>query len=230
MALYHVFTDESGISDRFMLIGGLWMPATEAVKLRAEIAGWRVRDNMARELKWGKVSVHRLEEYKRFVDLFFGRPEVRFGCIVIEQSLVDHKVFNDGDAELGFYKFYFLLVSRRSSPRHRHIVYTDERTNAKAGRLTDLQKCVNAWHFREGALSRVVRDVQPVCSKTDDLIQLADVLLGAVMYRAHDRSGSPAKVALAEHIEARLGRQRLDASTSPLAKKFNVWRWRPAQI
>lgn len=133
-----------------------------------------------------------------------------------------------GDPELGFYKFYFLLLSRRILPRNEYHIYLDERSSNRDGRrLGDLKDCVNGWcaRNRTGGIWPV-RTLEPRDSKTDDLIQLGDVILGAVGRRCNSVTGSESKDTLTAHVEARVGRP-LDRGTTGDVRPFNVWRWRP---
>jgi hypothetical protein len=68
-------------------------------------------------------------------------------------------------------------------------------------------------------------------SKKDDLIQVADLLTGAIGFHYADghrvTGASPAKVATAAHIADHLGRPSLAFNSPPSQHGFNVWRWKP---
>lgn len=228
MARINIYTDESRTcGDRHMLIGGLWVPDTVEGVVRAEIARWRARHNMNREMKWTKISNAKIEEYKAFVRILFNHPQVCFNCIVVDTTIVDHSAHSDGDGELGFYKFYFLLLSRRIVPSNDYVIFTDYRCNRQGSRLTDLGRCVNRWCANNRTRGTwPVLDIKGCESNREDFVQLADVVLGAVGYRCNGRCESPPKVGVIESIEASLGR-KLDVASKPYERKFNVWRWRP---
>ena len=40
----------------------------------------------------------------------FFEYDLTFRCIVVDKRKVNDEVFNDGDKELGFYKFYYHLI------------------------------------------------------------------------------------------------------------------------
>jgi len=87
---------------------------------------------------------------------------------------------------------------------------------------------VNRWCRRYRAASTdLLRAVEPRCSTDEDLIQVADILLGATAYVWNERGASPAKAAMAMHLASRLGWESLRRETAPSAPKFNIWNWRP---
>jgi hypothetical protein len=228
MALVNVYTDESRLNgDRFMLIGGLWIGAGSDAGLRSRVAAWRTASNMLRELKWTKISQGKLAEYKSFADIFFAERNLSLHCIAIDTDLVDYEVHCDGDSELGFYKFYFQLLSHRCLRGNGYTVFVDHRNNRNPNRLVDLQRCVNAWCAKKKNCQPIV-DLQPRDSKSEDMLQLADVLLGAVGYCCNARNESPAKCGFVKHLANKIGR-KLSAPTPPWERKINVWHWKPAE-
>ncbi len=117
MPRIHVYADESCThGERYMLIGGLWIPATDEPNLRADIAQVRASTAMTAEFKWKKVSRTKLPAYQDFVSTFFQQCTASFHCIIVDVTTLDYGTFARGDAELGFYKFYFQLISRKLIP------------------------------------------------------------------------------------------------------------------
>jgi len=108
--LYHIYCDESRQSkDRFMVLGGIIVLEPSISVINKTMAKYRLEQNMNSELKWSKVSPQKLKEYLRLIDYFFSlnnSNKLHFKSIVIDNHKVDHKKFNHGDYEKGFYKFY----------------------------------------------------------------------------------------------------------------------------
>lgn len=230
MPRINVYADESRThGERFMLIGGLWVPVECESCLREDILKLRNEANMTSELKWTKVSRGKLSSYKKFIDIFFRQRSVSFHCIVIDKTKLDCKTFAQGDKELLFYKFYFQLISRKLKEGNEYFVFTDARNNRKRDRLTDLQMYVNNWWNRHKvSTERPVRIIQARDSKHEDLIQLCDVILGAVGYAWNKHEGSPAKLELIKHITNIFELPYLRIATLPSREKFNIWFWKPS--
>jgi hypothetical protein len=74
----------------------------------------------------------------------------------------------------------------------------------------------------------IVRRVQQVRSHEVQLLQLGDLLLGAVCYANRQLTSSEAKLAVIQRIRER-SRFRLTRSTLPSEKKFNIFVWVPKE-
>jgi hypothetical protein len=83
----------------------------------------------------------------------------------------------------------------------------------------------NTCSKRYGA--RPLRHIEPRKSHDEPLIQLADVIMGAIAYQWNGYTSSPAKLAIAAHIASRLGWAHLDFCTERYEKKCNIWQWLP---
>ncbi|WP_049626348.1 DUF3800 domain-containing protein [Geobacillus stearothermophilus] len=87
--------------------------------------------------------------------------------------------------------------------------------NKQSDRLHTLEKVLNNATFS------YIKDVQAIESKQSLLIQLADVLIGAVGYKFNGYNSSDAKLKLIERIEEHIG--HTIQKTFKSARKFNVF-------
>jgi len=227
MAIIHVHADESWTAGaNYKLLGGIWVEKPHEADLRADIASFRRDTGMCRELKWKKVSKAKLSEYRAFVDLFFD-SESAFHCIVLPCHILDWKTYH-GSEELGFWKFYFQLLSRKLLEANTYHMRLDDRsTPTLSSQLDDLKAILNNWWAKQHpGEPRCTQSVEARDSKRDCIVQLADVLLGATAAKWNDSCCAQAKLALIEHIEGRLGR-KLNMWTWPSEPKYNIWEWKP---
>lgn len=143
---YNIYADEAAISEaRYMLIGGIWSGWEIEPFVRSELQAVRDQYRLQAEMKWTKVSSTMLPAYCAFVDTFFEHEQLSFRCIVIDTHILDYRGFHRGDKELGFYKFYFPLISRNLTASDLYWLNTDERRNRRASRLSTLKITVNRW-------------------------------------------------------------------------------------
>ena len=203
---------------RYLMIGSLWLPADLRETVKARIAELRDRHGVHGEMKWRKVSPSKLAFYTDLVDLFmsFGL-ELRFRCIAVDHQAMNLGLHN-GDAELGFYKFYYQVLHHWILDLNEYTVFCDLKRNRDRTRLATLKRVLN----NANRSSRVL-DVQSLPSPEVVLLQLCDVLLGAASARmnAHNDLG-PAKESLIAHLENRLGRRL--GPTHKSEEKFNIFR------
>jgi len=196
-----------------MVFGGILIEGRSLPAFNQAIGVWRQANRMHAELKWAKVSGQKLAEYKLLVDLFFslaGRGGPCFRSVVFDTSQIDYRMFHRGDKELGFYKFFyqFLLHSFGRFARDdkdRLLVFLDRRTTSY--KLSTLYAVLNRGIRKKyDRRADVVRKIEAVDSHGHDVLQLADVLMGAVGYHNNDchlRPGAKlAKVHLADLYRA----------------------------
>jgi hypothetical protein len=215
-----------------MVIGGIITERENETSFAEAMKLFRQGQNMNAELKWTKVSNQKLTEYKALIDLFFSFSRAfYFKAIVVDTQEIDHSRYNKNDAELGFYKlmYQFLLHSFGSELRHgdRCIIFLDQRTTSRY-KLSTLCAVLNnglrkKYRFPYGP----VRNIQAVDSKDSDLVQVADILMGAIGYEmngAHTRTGAKrAKVFLAEYIAEKSGLLNLQQPTPRSYRQFSIW-------
>ena len=235
-----VFCDESRPTgrERYLVIGGVTTSRGRVQIMNNKLAALRESTGVkSQELKWTKVSASWLDKYRTFVDYFFDeldRDCVRIHCLIVDRYKVDHKKFNAGDCELGFYKFYYqLLLHCFGKPYgeggNQLRVFPDRRgTSYNVSRLRDILNNGVAKKFNN--YSRPFLAVQPQDSKAHDLIQLADILIGAIGYqknRWHLQPGaSSGKRQLMAHIARRAGVYDLGQNTLYFKRRFTVWNLR----
>ncbi len=227
---FEVYCDESrtellspgtpGREGKYLLIGGLWLPAERRKAIKSRIGELREQHHCRAELKWNKVSPSRQGLYEDLIKLFFNEPDLRFRAVAIRADQVDLVRFHDGDAELAFYKFYYLLLRYWFLDFNEYTVFVDLRTNRLHGRLKTLKEILDRSNrFAD------VEAVQALPSDQLDLLQLADLLLGAVGSRLNEPTRGVAKEVLVGAIERRLGHPI--RATPKSEEKFNVFVWRP---
>ena len=70
-----------------------------------------------------------------------------------------------------------------------------------------------------------VERVQQVRSHESAVLQLTDLLIGAVAYENRELTGSTAKLALIADLKAALGQNALTQTSAFQNRKFNLLRW-----
>lgn len=211
--------DNSGSNGpQYTLFGGLKLPQNNREYLKNEIKDIRIKHSIFNEFKWDNVSPNKLDFYIDLIDLFFAHQDLYFKVILIDAKVVDHDKYNDSDQELGYYKFYYILIKnwiRNNSDEY--FVFLDQKTNKNPNRLHELKRITNLVRGRNP-----IKIMQEINSKESDLLQLQNIIMGAVAYKFNQTEGtSEAKKSLISHIENKL--QREIAQTPWSEEKFNVF-------
>lgn len=236
---HYIFADESNLNSKFMLIGGIWVDeitykvVIERCNTFKESIGW----TSDAKFNWKNVSKLTLPKYKNFIDIFF-EFNLKFNTIIIDKSEINLRKNYENDAELGFYKFYYLLLWHNSVRKQEveYWIYLDRRNNKKETRLDDLKKHLqrdkanlinNIWEEEKGLNIKLL---EPVNSKYYNLIQFTDILLGAFGFyynqRHINKNVSQVKYELAQYIATKIGRNNLCFSTFKKGyKNLNIWKF-----
>jgi hypothetical protein len=222
-----------------MVLGGIIVSGEGVKGIEEKITRCRETTKMHAELKWGKVCTARFQEYKAFTDLFFDlnrADRAHFHSIVVDTSKLNHRLYNQGDPETGFYKFYYQLLLHSFGGKYAQgrldakiLVCLDRRNSSYP--LDKLKELLNrGMEKKHGRGSRPFVAVEARDSKASGVLQLADILMGAVGFRKngyHQRPGAnKGKVQLAEHIASKVGEVSMAVSPQRTRNRFTVWNFR----
>ena len=230
--LYNVYCDETchlehdGIND--MVIGAVWCPQNKLREINQRIKEIKARNGISpsTELKWTKVSPAKVQAYKDVIDYFFDDDDLHFRAIIIpDKSNLNNAAFHQTHDEW-YYKMYFDMLKVILSPKDRYEIYIDIKdTNSyrKAQKLKEV--CSNSMYdFSQSVIQRL----QPVRSYEIQIMQLVDLLIGAVGYQnrvfPNGTTRSQAKIDIIELIKKR-SNYLLTRTTLLRESKCNLFVW-----
>jgi hypothetical protein len=232
--VFNVYCDESCHLERdrqrAMVLGAVWCSADEARRHARELRGLKTSHGLAPsfEVKWTKVSPGGLPFYQRWIDYFFAQSDLHFRALIVpDKSKVDHTAFPGQDHDQWYYKMYFDMLKVVFDPRAKYRVYLDikdTRGAAKVRKLHDVL-CNNQYDFRREIIERV----QQVRSHEVELLQLADLLIGAVSAANREITTSTAKRGIVEQVRQASG-YALTHTTLLREDKFNLFRWHAREL
>lgn len=221
---FEVYCDESGLealtrkdAHLYTAIGGIWMPADFRAVFKQNVNSIKDRHKIKGELKWNKVSPAYVDVYAELINYFFSAPKLRFRVILVESKTIDNFRFNDKDAELGFYKFYYQLLHHWIFDFNNYAIFLDYKINRDKGRLKKLKKVLLASN-----LTSEIDQLQALPSHESVAIQLADVLTGLVAAKFNSEISSSAKKDLIAFVETKLN--KAISPTPKWEEKFNVFK------
>jgi hypothetical protein len=111
-------------------------------------------------------------------------------------------------------------------PQAHYRIYLDIKDTGGAAKVRHLHEvlCDDMYDFKQEIIERV----QTVRSHEVQILQVTDLLIGAISHANRGVSNSPAKQALVERMRRRSGYD-LTRSTLILEKKVNLFRWQPSE-
>lgn len=228
-ALVNIYCDESchlandGIPT--MVLGGILCQADSTAALACEIRALKARHRLPPnfEAKWGKVSPAKLDFYSDLIRLFLLDDRLQLRCVVIpDKTLLDHSQFSDSHDEW-YYKMYYVMLKQVINRSNGYRVYIDIKDTV-GGRRVEALHNVLSRSFSDSS-GQIIQRVQQVRSHEVELLQVADLLIGAVGYANRGLDTSSAKLALVNQLAEGSGVSI--TSTSPLsAEKINLLIWK----
>lgn len=225
---FNVYCDESchleNDQAKAMVIGAIWCPASKRKEISERIHEIKRRHNLSSdfEIKWTKVGKSKQLFYLDCIDYFFDDDDLHFRAVVIpDKSCLDHAVFNQNHDEW-YYKMYFTLLKVIFDPSQHYHVYLDikdTRGSEKVSKLHDIL-CNNAYDYSR----HMVQKVQQVRSDEIALLQITDLLIGALSYLHRGLDSSSTKLNLIKRIQKRSG-YNLKQNTLLREPKVNLLIW-----
>ena len=231
----NIYCDESrhtSSGDRYMVIGAIKCERELKREIVHQIHSMKKKHNAQGEFGWKRLSPNKKKFYFELLELFINN-DLSFRCIVVDKEKLDHELYNDGDKELGFYKFYYLMLKDTLEHDKEYYLYLDWQQNKDQHRFRNLK------YFLQKKLQgkAKISCLEPVTSTNQPLIELADLFMGAVGYQYNDRNSSDIKVefcqTLAEKLNALNNKNfkmgNLKTFTAKNEKKFNIFKWESYQ-
>lgn len=228
MSEINIYCDESNHLETGnispMVLGAIYIPQEKLKSANKRVREIKTKYGVSQhtEVKWKKVSSKKIQLYLDLVDYFFDNDDLHFRAIIIDKNKLDHKTYNQTHDEF-YYKMYFELLNKILDPQNKYYIYLDIKDtqgNKKAKKLRDVL-CNNMFDFDGNILQRI----QQVRSHEVEILQLADLLIGAMQFLNRLDVKSEAKKRIIERIRARSGYDLLK-STLVREPKANLFYWR----
>lgn len=187
--------------------------------------------NSRYETKWVKASKAKLQYYKDLINYFKNNNDIRIRVLVAtDKEKLDNKRYYDGDYQEWYYRMYYLLLDRFIDLNYDYYMlydekdkYTTYKMNTVRDIINDRKKFDNKDHFDF--------KVKQINSRESELMQLLDVVMGAVGYKNRGylkKQKGETKKELVRYIEKAFSHD-ISTSTSPYEAKFNIFIWKPRE-
>lgn len=233
MREYNIYCDESchlpNDDADLMVIGGISCPKEKTDFINKAIREIKIRNGVYEfaEIKWTKVSESKYQMYEELVDLFFDNSFLNFRAVVaLNKSQLDYEKFHLSHDDW-YQRIYYLTLREMIDIGHVYYVYADIKDTKGSQKVNQLKEVLNnvVGYFYD----ETVKNIQLVRSDQIQLLQLADLFIGAVCYENRGLKGNSAKLRLINHIEEKCGRSL--NKTSPKAEnKVNIFKWTPREV
>lgn len=237
--IINIYCDESchleNDKEKVMALGAVYCPASKKSEIFQMLSELKKKHNLIPknkknpndnrayyELKWNKISLAKINYFKDVVDYFFADDDLNFRVLVVpDKSKLDYEKFNHTH-DTFYYKMYFSMLKVILNPDKAHHIYIDIKDTRSREKVYKLEQVLR--NDKYDYAKEIIKKVQQVRSHEVELIQLADLLTGAVSYVNRGLADSRAKNILIEHIRHR-SKYSLTKSTLIREQKFNIFLW-----
>jgi len=226
--IYNIYCDESCHLEhdrqQAMVLGSVWCPLDKAAEIAVRLREIKSHHGMKAgfETKWTKVSPAKKQFYLDVMDYFFDDDDLHFRALVVpEKTKLQHAAFGQTHDQW-YYKMYFDLLKVILNPGDRYRVYLDVKDTQGADKVAKLHDVLanSLYDFSR----QVIERVQLVRSHEVEILQLTDLLTGAVSYVNRGLNANAGKVELVERMKER-SHYTLTRTTLLRESKVNLFRW-----
>lgn len=230
---YSVYCDESAHLEndqqKAMVLGAVWCPTDSRHEINERLVQIRRRHDLKDdfEIKWTKVSPAKVGFYLDVIDYFFDNTELSFrGLVVPDKGKLNHEAYANTHDDW-YYRMYFVLLKAILDNDNYYKIYLDIKDTGGGKKVESLHQVLsnNIYDFNRN----VVQNIQLVRSHEIGILQICDLLIGAVMAVNRGTDVSPAKLELINRIKLR---SSYDLTRRTLIKeqKFNLFVWHQEDV
>jgi hypothetical protein len=222
-----IYCDESSHLEndncRYMGLGALSCPTHKKDEVFQRIREYKVKHGLSKdfEIKWTKVSKSKIDFYMDLVNYFFDVDYLGFRAVIIDKEKLDH-VGNESNHDEFYYKMNFILIRELLHPTKKYKIYLDKKDTNGKKKIAKLHLflCSKKYDYKKD----IVNSVQEVVSDQIELIQLCDLILGAICYANRGLTTNEGKLEIIKRLQKRSG-YSLTKSTLPSENKMNILIW-----
>lgn len=230
---FNIYCDESchleNDKQKVMVLGALACKKEEARKISDDIRSIKIKHGLKRdfEIKWTKISPSKIDFYLEIVEYFFNSDFLNFRAIIIpDKDKLNHSIFNQSHDDW-YYKMYFNLLKVIFYPKNSYYIYLDIKDTKSEIKVKNLHDalCYNVYDFSRN----IIKKIQQVRSHEIEILQMTDLIIGAISYTNRNIKTSSAKNLIVDSIKEK-STYCLTKSTLLMEKKMNIFVWNPQEM
>lgn len=226
---YNIYCDESchlqTNDSRYMFIGAVYCPKNKVKKINEYIKHLKENYCLSNriELKWNKVGKKTEKLYLDIINYFFNQDYLKFRVIVIDKTILDHDRFQQTENEF-YHKAYYEMLKYIITPENSYNIYPDIKDTHS---YYYHQIMLNFLRIKiDDTNSKTIKKVQPIRSYESPILQINDILIGALSYFYRNLNTNQTKLKIIEEIQ-KLHEYPLNQTSAYSNTKFNIFVWEP---
>lgn len=221
---YNFYCDESlhlpNDGSNVMVLGGIWCPKNKIRRINEDIKLIKKKYSITHEMKWVKLSESKKEAYIELINYFFNCEDLHFRVLVVDnKKAINHEAYHQSHDDW-YFKMYFRLLKTIMDPRDIYNIYMDIKDTRSKMKIRKLKEVLENSNYDFS--KSMIKNMQVIRSHEVEIMQIVDVLIGAMAYVSRNLSSVSAKVEVIDLIKDKSGYSLLK-STLYRESKFNIF-------
>ena len=225
---YNIYCDESchleSNKTQHMLIGAIYCPKEKIHKINDYIKhikeNYKISNKI--ELKWNKIDSKTERLYIDIINYFFNNDELKYRAIVIDKTKLNHDKYNQTENDF-YHKCYYEMLKYIIIPGNSYNIYPDIKDTNSYYYHQIMMKFLKKKMSDDN--NKTIKKVQPIKSYESSILQINDIITGALGYYYRNLNSNSAKNnVLTELINK--SSVSFDKTTNYNNTKFNIFIWR----
>lgn len=226
MEEFNVYCDETchleHDNNPFMVIGCVYCKKDETKEINDRIKRLKAiwHKSVYQEIKWTRISNSNFDIAKVLIQDFFDDEDMHFRAIIIDKRKLDFKKHKKHDFKSFYYVAYYEMLKAIISPNAKYNIYLDIKDTNSQERIEKLKNYLDQ-SMNKQYNRHLINKVQHVRSHEIQILQITDLLIGAISYSWRKLNGNKAKLDLVELIKKQ---SKYDFTKTTLLRedKFNL--------
>lgn len=222
--LYNMYCDESchlpNDGNNIMVLGGIYCPKHMVKTVNQQIREIKRMYAISYEMKWVKISSAKEKAYLELVNYFFDNNDLHFRVLVVDnKNALNNEKFRQSHDDW-YYKMYFNMLKTILDPCSKYNIYVDIKDTKSKTKLRKLREVLsnNMYDFSQD----IIENIQVIRSNEVEIMQIVDILIGAIAYDARELTKVKAKNDIIGLIKEK-SRLSLKKNSLYRESKFNIF-------
>ena len=226
---YNVYCDEScymlNKDGDYMVIGAIYCPKNKVKEITEYICNLKEKYKVKKhcELKWTKISKSKEELYDELLKYFFIEDDLKFRAIICDKKKLNHEYYHQTHDQW-YHKMYYEMLKYIFNKPDCYNIYADIKDTYSYQNFQDVLHYLRLKIIDENG--RTILKMQPIRSYESTLLQLTDIIIGAISYYYRKIDTNQSKLKIIKTIKEK-SIYGLNQSTPYMKDKFNIFIWNP---
>lgn len=211
----HLENDKQGI----IALGAVWCDKSIIKKVAEDIKKIKTDYGISpfQELKWTKIAPSNSGLYEDIINYFFESRLNFRGLILKDKDKLDYNINN---IDSFYYKMYYYLIVQLIEYGKNYNIYLDVKDTKGYEKIIKLREVISKKFLDFD--QTMIKNIQEIKSYESQIMQITDILLGAVSYFNRNLNTSKTKNSLIDLIKEK-SLKELNLPTLWTEKKFNLF-------